>query len=69
MAKAARVGDPVGHTMAMPGLIAGLAVGLALAAVTVATFGAGAVIVGAALAGGAAGGSFEGAEATDASPT
>ncbi|TXH40787.1 MAG: hypothetical protein E6Q92_07505, partial [Burkholderiaceae bacterium] len=60
MAKAARVGDPVGHTMAMPGLIAGLAVGLALAAVTVATCGAGAVIVGAALAGGAAGGALTG---------
>lgn len=61
--EAARLGDQIGHTNAMKGLLIGLAVGflvtgavLLLAGATIATGGAAAVVVGALIAGTAAGG-------------
>ena len=61
--EAARLGDQIGHTCAMKGLLAGLVIGfvvtgLVLLAVgaTVATGGAAAVVIGALIAGTAAGG-------------
>lgn len=47
---AARVGDPIAHTMALPGAIMGLLAGAAIGAFIIATGGLGAIAVGAALA-------------------
>jgi len=47
---AARLGDPVAHTMAMPGALTGLLVGAAVGIAIVATGGLGAIAIGAALA-------------------
>lgn len=47
---AARVGDPVAHTMAMPGALTGLLVGAAIGVAIVATGGLGAIAIGAAVA-------------------
>ena len=55
MPKAARLHDPVGHSMAMVGLVAGLVAGAVIGALCVATGGA-ALIAVAAVAGAAAGG-------------
>jgi hypothetical protein len=66
--EAARMGDEVGHSSAMAGLIAGAIAGLAIGAAilfTVVTAGAGAVLIGAAIAGGiglGAGGALAGME-------
>src|SRR5690242_7958563 len=61
--QAARMGDQIGHTSAMKGLIAGLIAGAAItglvllaAGATVATGGAAAVVIGAMVAGTCAGG-------------
>ena len=47
---AARVGDPIAHTMALPGAVMGLLAGAAIGAFIIATGGLGAIAVGAALA-------------------
>lgn len=66
--EAARMGDQIGHTSAWAGLIAGALIGLAIGAAilfTVVTGGAGAVLIGAAIAGGVAlgaGGALAGME-------
>jgi RHS repeat-associated protein len=57
---AARIGDPVAHTAAMPGLLAGAVLGAALAVAVVATGGLAAVAAGAMIAGGVAGGALAG---------
>src|SRR5215475_12501019 len=61
--EAARLGDQIGHTSAMKGLLAGLVAGFVItglvllaAGATVATGGAAAVVIGALIAGTAAGG-------------
>ena len=47
---AARLGDPVAHTMALPGALIGLAVGVIAGAAIIATGGLGAIAIGGALA-------------------
>ncbi|MFS8071886.1 MAG: hypothetical protein ACMG6S_36415, partial [Byssovorax sp.] len=65
--EAARLGDQIGHTNAMKGLLIGLAVGalvtgvvLLAGAATIATGGIAAVVIGGALVAGAAGGGLAG---------